>query len=272
MRRLLTLLLSFLYVVCFGQGSATDYTLSLDFAPSFTKPSKVTICSKQDTNTIEFIIYDRNNKKDLYLKSQASISDIETIAAFSKNYKFSRNSWRDKLGTDTVLIDGNTMIINTVGTDGITVNGTFTQNNITKEFSFWSSRKESENHKLIEQIITLLYQSFPEERAIKYIEQLEGYFSFGLGLKIISDDPLKYRIYGSISSNEEKEITNFINSLPFDKDIFIDLSNFNGMGAMFYPLFKSLIEKNKRVYWVKPSPEGLKHLCEIEVPSENILK
>jgi hypothetical protein len=163
------------------------------------------------------------------------------------------------------------MVVNTTGTDGITVNGTFAQNNAERKFSFWSPRKGSDNNKLVKQIFTLLSKSFPEEKSINYIEQLEVYFPFGLGLKKISDDPLKYKLYGAISSNEEKEITSFINDLPSGKDVFIDLSNFNGMGTMFYPLFKSLADKNKRVYWLKPSPIGLQQLCEIGVPIENIL-
>ena len=78
---------------------------------------------------------------------------------------------------------------------------------------------------------------------------------------------LKNKIY----THEKIEITNFINNLPSDRDVFIDLSNINRMGTMFYPLFKSLADKNKKVYWVKPSPTGIQQLCEIGVPIENIL-
>ncbi len=273
MKLIQTVLLVFFNIACLGQASDTDYTLSLDFEPSFISPSKVTLCTKKDTSIIEFTIYKDLTKRDLGLKSQATIAknDITTLSIFLRDYKFSMNKSRDLFRTDTVLIDGKTNIINTVGTDGISVNGTYTQNNIAKEFSFWSPRKGSENNKLVKQIFTLLSKSFPEEKSINYIEQLEGYFHFGLGIKKISDDPLKYKLYGAITSSEEKEITNFMNNLPFDKDVFIDLSNFNGMGSMFYPLFKSLTDKNKRVYWVKPSPKGLQHLCEIGVPMENIL-
>jgi len=273
MRQIFTLFLLIITSVCHGQAAVTDYVLSVDFIPSFIAPSKVVICSKQDTITIEFTIYKDTNKKELSFTTLATLAtnDVQPIAAFSKTYLFSKNSWRDKLRMDTIVLNGNTMIVNTVGTDGITVNGTVTQDNIVKEFSFWSPRKESENQKLMELIFSLLYQSFPEERATNYFEQLEGYFSFGLGLKKTSDDPLKYKLYGSISSHEEKEITNFINDLPFDKPVFIDLSNFNGMGTMYYPLFKSLIEKNSSIFWEKPSPKGLQQLYEIGIPTKNII-
>jgi hypothetical protein len=273
MRQLLTTLLLIFSTVCSGQTPASDFALSLDFAPSFIAPCKVTIFCKPDSNRIEFTIYKDINNGDMGLKTQAALArtDLNTLEDFLKNYQFSKNSWRDKLGTDTIVFEGKTMVVNTGGLDGITVNGSFTQNNDGREFSFWSPRKGSENNKLVKLIFTLLCKSFPEEKIINYIEQLEGYFPFGLGLKKISDNPLKYKLYGAITSHEEKEITSFINNLPSDRDVFIDLSNFNGMGTMFYPLFKSLTAKNKRIYWVKPSPKGLQQLCEIGVPMENIL-
>jgi hypothetical protein len=50
MWRLLTTLPLFLYSICFGQVSATDYSLSLDFAPSVNGNSIVTNCNKEETN------------------------------------------------------------------------------------------------------------------------------------------------------------------------------------------------------------------------------
>lgn len=273
MKLIQTVFLLFFNLVCLGQALDTDYALSLDFEPSFIASCKVTISCQQGSNRIDFTIYKDVNNRDLGLKSQASLArtDLIAIEDFLKNYQFPINKRSDLFRTDTIIVNGKPMIVNTTGTDGITVNGTSTQNNAERKFSFWSPRKGSENNKLVKQIFTLLCKSFPQEKSINYIEQLEGYFPFGLGLKKISDDPLKYKLYGAISSSEEKEITCFINDLPSGKDIFIDLSNFNRMGTMFYPLFKSLADKNKRVYWVKPSPKGLQQLCEIGVPMENIL-
>jgi len=44
------------------------------------------------------------------------------------------------------------------------------------------------------------------------------------------------------------------------------------MGTMFYPPFKTLVEKNQKIFWVSPSDEGLRQLKEIEVPAKNISK
>ena len=276
MRRILTILFLFFEIVCFGQASITDFTLSLDFSPSFIIPSSLTISHKQDTNLIELKVYKNWDKKDLYINNKATLAnvDVNAIMDFLKIYKFQIKGSTDTTDMHKEFIDGDSVTVYSMstGTDGITVDGTFTQENIIKTFSFWSPRKETENHKLMELIFPLLYKSFSEAKALNYIEQLEGYFSFGLGLKKISNKPLKYKIYGSISSNEESEITSFIKTLPSNEDVFIDLSNFNGMGTMFYPLFKTLSKKDSKVFWVNPSEEGLRQLKEIEVPTKNILK
>ncbi len=206
MRVLLTILIIPFSIVCFAQTTKMDFVLTLEFAPSFIIPCDLTIFSKEDSNSIELTVYKNWDKKELYLKKWAPLakSEIKSFADFLKTYKFQIKGSIDTVKIHKVFIDGDSVTLYSIstGNDGITVNGTFTQSDFMNKFAFWSPEKATQNHQLIELIFSVLYKSFSEEKTVNYIEQLEGYFSFGLGLKKISDNPLKYKIYGSISSNE----------------------------------------------------------------------
>ncbi|MEH0154520.1 hypothetical protein V6R21_10275 [Limibacter armeniacum] len=93
------------------------------------------------------------------------------------------------------------------------------------------------------------------------MEQLEQYFDFRLGLKKLSNDPLTYKLYGSISVDEADELYDFFDSLPIDKVVLIDMSNFNGMGTMFDEDFLELSESHKKVTWINCS-KGAKDTLE----------
>jgi hypothetical protein len=70
---------------------------------------------------------------------------------------------------------------------------------------------------------------------------------------------LTYKLYGSISSNELEELYVFFDSLPIDKEVNIDMSNFNGLGTMFDEDFLELSETHDLIRWVNCS-EGAKRI------------
>ena len=179
MKRLIILFLLFFDLVCFGQPSKPEFTLSLDFYPSFMAPGNVTIRSKQDTNSIVLTVYKNKDKGVWVQNKQTKIrkGEMDTLANFLKSYKFQIKGSVDTTDTHKVIRNGDTLTVCTVSieVDGMTVNGTFTQENIVKTFAFWSPRKETENHQLMELVFPLLYQSFSDDITVNYIEKLEDY-------------------------------------------------------------------------------------------------
>ena len=160
------------------------------------------------------------------------------------------------------------------GTDGITVYNNITLDTSRNEFKFWSPRRNRnpQEHKLVEAILALSRRKFAMLKQQEYFESLEQYFDFGLPCKITSTNPLEVRVYGDLSANEEQELNTFVNSLPIDKPILIDMTNFNGMGTRFYPLFKSLLKRNPDIVWVTNTKgESLKQVQEIGVPVNRIV-
>jgi len=132
--------------------------------------------------------------------------------------------------------------------DGITIYFEYKSESIENKFSFrCPTPKDSVEFQLINSLFNLFEDTFKKEITNNYIEQLKGYFDFGLLVKHISDNPLEYRFYSFLSANEMDEFYTFMECLPRNEPIIFDFSNFGGMGTMFYDDFEEFIKKNANV-------------------------
>ena len=161
------------------------------------------------------------------------------------------------------------------GTDGITVNVISKLLVGNDTLRFWSPRREtqSEYYLILDPIFATMRAHLIEQAEINYIEQLEQYFDFGFPIKQISDNPLKYRIYGALSVDDEttKKLDDFISSVPTDEPLVIDMSNFQSMGTLFYPNFQRLLGRNNQIKWL--ANEGAyQQLVEIGIKESDIEK
>jgi hypothetical protein len=104
---------------------------------------------------------------------------------------------------------------------------------------------------LLDPVFTLLRSHLKEQVEINYIEDLEQYFDFGFPIKQVAHNPLKYRIYGALSVDDAttRKLNDFIDSVPADESIIIDMSNFQSMGTTFYPNFQRLLKRNHHIEW-----------------------
>ncbi|GAB3938728.1 hypothetical protein [Mucilaginibacter myungsuensis] len=157
------------------------------------------------------------------------------------------------------------------GLDGIDVGVNYRSDRVTQEFGFWSPDSSSNESKLAILLINIMNNSFKKPNTINYIEQLEQYFPHKLGLKKIADKPLTYKLYGTVSVNDQKQLKDFFRTLIDKKEVYIDMSNFSRMGKMFYPDVKDLMTKNANIYWLNLTPTGLKQLREVGVADKNII-
>lgn len=156
--------------------------------------------------------------------------------------------------------------------DGITVYFRFQTEKSDNRFSFRCPEKsDSVEFKIITRLISLFENSFKSSTTNDYIENLKGYFDYGLLVKHISDNPLEYRFYSHLSSNEADEFYILMEKLPKDKPIIFDFSNFGGMGTMFYDNFEELIEENPNVYWIV-NENSMRQVKEIGVKPNRIYK
>lgn len=258
MKRLLILCFLLSTMDCFSQISS----LTVDFSPSFIERSQLIIC-KENSKYSMTIKNSKINEKGILADSL--ISDLQLFFVDYYKQKFTLDSIKK---IEELEMDKNAVEI--LELDGIGVEGVLVDNNNERSFNFSSPRKGTVDHNLIFVLYKLMYKAFTKPETINYLEQMEGYFSFGLGLKKLKDSPLTYKIYGSISSDEEKELSDFFRGLPTDKDIYFDMSNFNGMGTMFYDDFYTLCNKNRGIYWINCSASAKKDLTNAGILSTSM--
>lgn len=218
--------------------SRQDFNFTIEFYPSFIEPCRIILQKKGDIESLSI-----DNRK--FMGDTEFLKHIENVSVTLKDFQ----QFKDSL----IKIDlTKQKSLNKEGIlDGIMVYFRFKSDSVDHHFNLLCPNPNDANEfKIIKAVFTIIERSFKTESALNYIESLKNYFDFGLLVKHISDNPLEYRFYGFLSSHEAKEFKGLMSSLPNDKLIIIDFSNFEGMGRMFYTDFGILISKNPNVYWL----------------------
>lgn len=258
MKRLLILIFLFSTLDCFSQINS----LTVDFAPSFIEKSRLSI-NKENP---EYSITIQNSKiNETWFLADSSLLDLQLLFVDYFKLKYSFDSIKKTEEREMALRGEHRVML-----DGIYVKGVLVDYVGDRVFDFSSPRKGTIDHNLMVVLYKLMYKAFTKPETINYLEQLEGYFDFGLGLRKLKESPLTYKIYGSISSDEEKELLDFFRGLPNDKEIYFDMSNFNRMGTMFYESFKNLCQRNREIYWMNCSVSAKKQLTDAGIVSTSI--
>jgi len=164
----ITLAFILLNVICLGQTKTDKYILRINFEPSFISTSQLIINSNPDSSFIELKISKKSNEDKVLLKQD----DLKKLTSFLNYYKF-----QIKSSFDTVSSNKDGSVTVSTGTDGITVIGTFDQNNKQKKFQFWSPKKGTQNHKLIIILFDLLNRLNMNKNSIEYLKGLKEYFN-----------------------------------------------------------------------------------------------
>jgi hypothetical protein len=233
--------------------------------PSFHDSSSIVI-NRHDNNSITLNI--RQNKWWINNVSDTLISNITNILNHNEIWIGQYHNEP----TQYIVASGDTLPSIMLGTDGITINGYIQTGTTFKKFEFWSPDKGQISHTLMSDIFKLINEHFSNDTIVRYFESIEGYFDLGLGLKLLSKDPLIYKIYGSITSNDLNDIENFFKGLNKNQKVIIDLTNLSGMGTMFYPIISNLIKDKSNILWkVDYNKPALNHLYKIGVPNDKIL-
>jgi len=261
----------------FAQISTGDYNLKLSFAPSFMYGCKLVIQNVKDKNTanITFNIPVTKMSSKPYIQDEVLLPDsiISPLTEFLKTYKFPIKNNVDTIAIHKEFVNGDSIPTYAIsaGLDGINVGGELTQNGIIHHLAFWSPEQGTPNQKLMSLLFNMLYHSFKNDTTINYLEQLEQYFPHQLGVIKISDQPLKYKLYGNVTANDSLQFDKFLSSLPLDSKTYIDMSNFSLMGTMFFPVIRKYCNNRRNIYWLNPSYTGLVDLYKIGIDKKYII-
>lgn len=238
------------------QAQAQFDKLTVHFYPSFMDSSMLSV------NRVENEYSMTLETSQISTKSMLNSFEVDSLNSFMTGYNFQIKSSLDTVETIQKIINGDTTVqyVISMGNDGITVKGQMEYKEKSKSFAFWSPNKGVENHELIELLFNLMSVHFTKLETVNYLEQLEQYFDFGLGLKKINYKPLTYKLYGSISANEVSELYDFFDSLNPEIVTHIDMSNFSGMGTMFDEDFLDLSMSHPKIRWINCSKSAKESL------------
>ncbi|MET4107716.1 hypothetical protein [Hymenobacter sp. UYP22] len=243
----------------------TSFLYQGDFHPSFLPDARFVIQTKQGTGQLKWTRY---KWIDGYPGGDQQVVGIDSVALTQQDVRFFF-SVLDSVPLLAMVNNKNRYRY----TDGIMVENDVWQNGQHHRFRFWTPKKPSSEHKLVEAVLGMARRKFPLLPEKVYLESLEQYFDFGLPCEITSTRPWEVRIHGVIYGDEKwlSDLQAFLQQLPTDEPILIDMTNSRGMAWACFPLFRTFLTHNEQVIWVT-SPEALTDLHQMGVPAKRIAK
>lgn len=124
-------------------------------------------------------------------------------------------------------------------------------------------------HRLVTAVYSVALDRLTDEKSQRLLEKLFGYLRLGLPAKDLGGTPRVLRLFGRFSTEYEKQLQAFLSAVAPGEAVLMDLSNFEGMGSLLYPLFAEFARRpGKTVWWASSLAET--PLREISIPSDRI--
>lgn len=245
------------------------------FAPSFLYPTKFNIDIKNSTieqytfqdsyyvkEWIDSTSY-REHRKDTLVVHYKKIFKIDKseLNQFLTELKLSRLDSSVEHGRS--VLDGIGFKVSKINSRNDTISLTSISPSRTEEFQM--------DYKLLDAFFDLSYKSIDDYDGISGIENIQDYFNYGLPLRIVNENPIEYRIWGSISGcrDDNQEFLRILESLPNDKPVIFDLRN----GSIAYCLNEVLEEYSQKkqlyIYGDESALQSKKFMDEIKLAEKN---
>ena len=250
MRKLIIYLLTIVFFSCNSNSDLKE--VQVLFGPSFLHPTKFTIDIKNKTieqytfqnsyyvkEWIDSTSYREHRKDTLIIHYQKTFSiDNQVLNKFLSGLKTSQLD--STIQHQRPILDGIGFRVSKINVKNDTISLT---SNIT------SRENESQlEYKILDAFFELSYKSINDYNGISGIENIQDYFSYGLPIRKVNENPIEYRIWGSISGCREdnQEFLKILENLPNDKPIIFDIRN----GSIAYCLNEVLEEysQKKHIY------------------------
>lgn len=235
----------------------TDFEVSLNVRPSFSPSISYSIKKSLDTCNINGVIYILEKEDSLLLGYFAELEKIISENFHKKEYKEDNGIW----------------------TDGTTSTITVKLKKSTREFNFDNSGKNSLLKKFIPPLYNIIhYLNKTKKSKFKLTElelralELSEETVIDFPIRMVSKNPLKYRLYGRVYYCCYKQVNDLFDNFPKDKLTYIEISRFYSINRFdeFYKIFTDDIAKRKNIRWIVPA-ENKDELISLGLPKENII-
>jgi len=218
------------------------------FAPAFLHPTKFTIDTKN--KTLEQFTFQQSYYKEERIDSiTMGEYRIDTmIVQYRKTFKigeqdfnaFARELEASQLHTTADhrrdILDGIAFRINKINAKIDTISLTSNSPIRTQEYEM--------DYQILDAFFDLAYKTVEDYDGISMIENIQDYFQYGLPIRRINDNPIEYRVHGSIYGcrKSNTEFIDFLDSLPENKPILFDVRN----GSIAFCLIEVLEEFSEK--------------------------
>src|SRR6185312_11226242 len=224
--------------------------LEVNFYPSSINPCAIRIDTSASTKNITLIIKKSKDNDEVESALSRRITPEDYEAIIYTLSKLDSINYKSKEAAAKQEINGKV---------------TYSIADTVKTINFNTPKRETDEllyDNLLDPIFLLTSKYFTKGTEMAYLEQLEQYFQYGFPLKIISNRPKVFRLYGHLSYNKETEenLNNFLDFIPSKEPVVIDMSNFSSMATEFQTAFKNMVKNHNKIKWVSSNPEQLMEL------------
>ena len=273
MRNLLIFLLTIILFSCKSSNDLKE--VQFLFAPSFLHPTKFNIDIRN--STIEQYTY----QDSYYVKEWIDSTSYKThrkdtlVVHYKRTFNIDKselNRFLTELNSSQLdstvehrrdVLDGIGFRVSKINTKNDTISLTSISPNRTEEYQM--------DYKILDAFFKLSYSSINDYKGISGIENIQDYFYYGLPIRKVNENPIEYRIWGTISGcrDDNQEFLTLLKSLPIDKPVIFDLRN----GSIAYCLNEVLEEYSQKrelyIYGDKSALSSKKIMDEIKLAEKN---
>lgn len=155
-----------------------SYNLYVKFEPSFIEQAEISI-TYNDSN----LAYIELNNFYFNEKSYLNNKTLITLNNFLYSYKFDKTN---NIRTGISIRNKDSITVNHIGFDGITVSGRLNINEEIKSFEFWSPKPKTINYELVSILFSITDSCFDKPKTQRYLNGIKSYFE-GLTESKIND-------------------------------------------------------------------------------------
>lgn len=245
------------------------------FAPSFLHPTKFTIDIKNKTieqytfqdryyvkEWLDSVSYAQHKKDTLIVHYQKSFSiDNEFLDRFLVQLRESKLD--STIVNEALILDGIGFQISKINTSNDTIS-------LTSNLSSRNEKSQME-YKILDPFFELAYNSIDDYDGASIVENIQDYFSYGLPMRKVQEEPLEYRVWGSITGCREdnEELLKLLQNIPINEPVIFDLRN-GSIAPCLVEVFEEYSQKREiYIYGDKSAFNAKKTMDEIKLAEKN---
>ncbi|MDY7232474.1 hypothetical protein [Hyalangium rubrum] len=159
--------------------------------------------------------------------------------------------------------------VSSLGLDGISLECLVQEARGNHRFFAWSPSPDSSprQHGFVMALFRLAMDVAQVPATVEYLEQVFGYVSSELPVKVFEETPRRIRLFGGLSSYHLEALQSLFDSVGPGEPVLMDLSNSEGMGTLLHPLFARFHARMGRTVWWVNAPAA-RHLGEAGIPRD----